>query len=126
MILLLDTSIIIDLENGIKNTLEKLESIRGSYPDVPKVSFMTYFEFIDGIRNKQPHNRQKALAFIENFDVLQTTKNTAGILSSLKEKYGDVSFSDLFIAAQAIENNMMLATKDKDFDKIKEINKIII
>lgn len=126
MILVLDTSIVIDLDNRVRNIEEKLVSLRFAYPDVPKISWMTYFEFIWGLRKKQPHNKLKSLAFIENFDLLQTTKTTANILSVLKEKYGSLSFSDLFIAAQVIENNMLLVTHDQDFEAISELNKIVL
>ena len=126
MITVLDTSVVIDIDNRVSSTIQKLASIRDIYPEIPKISFFTYFEFIYGLRKKQPHNKQKSMAFIENFDVLQTTKNTANILSILKEKYGDLSFSDLFIAAQSIENNTLLVTRDKDFDEITELNKMRI
>lgn len=126
MILVLDTSIVIDLDNRARNIEERLVSLRLAYPDVPKISFMTYFEFVFGLRKRQPHNKLKSLAFIENFDVLQTTKITANILSGLKMKYGSLSFSDLFIAAQAIENNMLLVTHDQDFESIGELNKIVL
>ncbi|MEK6915934.1 MAG: PIN domain-containing protein [Nanoarchaeota archaeon] len=60
---------------------------------------------------------------MERFNVLQTTKNTADRLVELKQKY-ELPLADLLIAAQVIENNGILITKDNDFDKIKEIEKI--
>ncbi len=54
---------------------------------------------------------------------MQTTKNTADRLVELKQKY-ELPLADLLIAAQVIENNGILITKDNDFDKIKEIEKI--
>lgn len=125
MIILLDTSVIIDIENARRSALDGLSSLRSSYPEPPKISFITYFEFIFGLRKTQPEKRQKSLAFIGNFEVLQTTKTTAEILSSLKERY-ELPLSDLFIAAQAIENSMVLVTKDRDFERIKELNKVIL
>ncbi|MBI2675608.1 MAG: type II toxin-antitoxin system VapC family toxin [Candidatus Aenigmarchaeota archaeon] len=125
MILQLDTSILIDLENGQKPVIGRLEELKGMYPALPTISFMTYFEFLYGLRKKRPHNQNSSLAFLENFDVIQTTKRTASVLSLLKERYG-LPFSDLFIAAQAIENNMMLVTKDADFERIEELNKIVV
>ncbi|MBI4175670.1 MAG: type II toxin-antitoxin system VapC family toxin [Candidatus Aenigmarchaeota archaeon] len=126
MMLLLDTSVVIDIANRRRDTIAKMGQLKSSYPEMPKISFMTYFEFIYGLRSKKPQNKQKALAFIENFDVVQATKNTANILATLKEGHGAILLSDLFIAAQAIENNMMIATKNMDFEKISEVNKIII
>ena len=54
---------------------------------------------------------------------MQKTKNTADRLVELKQKY-ELPLADLLIAAQVIENNGILITKDNDFDKIKEIEKI--
>jgi len=126
MIAVFDTSVLIDIDNRHKETIEKIAGLKQSYPDTPRISFISYFEFIHGLHVKQVHNKQKSLAFVENFGVLQTTKNTANILSILKRKYEDISFSDLFIAAQIIENNMILVTRDKIFNRIEELNKLII
>ncbi|MBI4015639.1 MAG: PIN domain-containing protein [Candidatus Aenigmarchaeota archaeon] len=126
MMLIFDTSIVIDLDRRQKSIIEKVSNLKVDYPEPPKISFISYFEFIYGLREKHIHNKEKSLAFIENFEVVQTTKNTAHILSILKQKYGGQHFSDLFIAAQAIENGMMLVTSDRDFEKIEEMNKIIM
>ena len=126
MTLILDTSVLINLENERVGTIEKLSSLRKIHVDRPKISFISYFEFIHGLRRKQPHNKYNSLLFIESFDVIQTTKTTAKILSLLKEKYGELSHSDLFIASQTIENGMILVTEDRDFEKIAELDKIIL
>ncbi len=126
MIILLDTSVIIDIDNRMESTLESLASLKASYPALPRISFMTYFEVIHGLSRMQPRRKQNSLAFIENFDVVQTTKATASVLSALRDKYGDLPFSDLFIAAQAMENNMILVTKDNDFSRIEGLDKAII
>ncbi len=126
MSLILDSSVIIDLDKKEKGIVKSLAALKAVHPSPAKISFMTYFEFIHGLREKQPQNKEKALLFINSFDVLQTTKVTASILSLLKQQYGDLELADLFIAAQAIENNLMLVTKDKDFERIKELNKIIL
>ncbi|MBI4163797.1 MAG: PIN domain-containing protein, partial [Candidatus Aenigmarchaeota archaeon] len=94
-------------------------------PERPAITFISYFEFLYGIRKKDIRNKEKAISFIEEFSIIQTTKTTAGILVWLKEKY-ELPLADLLIASQAIENQSVLITKDNDFDKIRELNKIII
>ena len=68
--------------------------------------------------------------FINKFIVLQTTRATSMILSSLKNKYDSlgvgISLSDLIITALCIENGMTLVTRDRDFEKIAELKKVIL
>ena len=69
-------------------------------------------------------NKEKALSFIEEFSVIQTTKTTVNFLSVLKAKY-ELPLADLLIAAQTLETNGILVSKGKDFERIGELNKII-
>ncbi len=125
MNLIFDTSIIIDLERANKETISKLQELKQLYPAQPQITFVSYFEFLYGLRKRNPRNKEKALAFIENFPVIQTTKTTASFLVLLKEKY-ELPLADLLIASQTMESNSILLTKDRDFDKITEIRKIIL
>src|SRR3989344_3574031 len=130
MILFLDTSIIIDLERKNKITLDKIYKMTKLHSDPARITFITYYEFLNGIEKKNIKNKKAALEFINNFEILQITKETANILSELKIRYNKLgvnfSLTDLLIAAQVIENQMLLITKDSDFNKIKELNKIIL
>jgi len=130
MSLLIDTSIIIDIEQHNSKTLEKLKELSETHPFPAGVSFITYFEFIHGLRERSPKNKDRAMGLIEIFHFLEPTKNTAIILSDIKHKYGKLgksfSLSDLIIASQAIENNMILVTKDRHFQEIEELKKIIV
>ena len=122
--LILDTSIVIEIERENKQIISRLEELKKQHAAIPKISFMTYFEFLEGIAKKSDKNKEKALAFIELFETINTTKNTAKSLVSLRQKY-EFPLPDLFIAAQVLENNGILVTKDKDFERIAEIEKII-
>ncbi len=124
MTLVFDTSIIIEIERGNKDIIFKLDELRKIYPGPPKIGFISYFEFLYGLRNKQIENKIKSQKFLELFEIIHTTNITAHYLAQLKEKY-ELSLTDLFIAAQIIETNSVLITKDKDFERITEINKII-
>ena len=130
MPLVLDTSILIDIERKKEKTLKKLESFTKIYPVPAKITFINHFEFLLGIKEKEPKNREKSISFLNNFIILNSSRITATILSDLKYMYDkkgiNFSLTDLLIASLVIENNMILLTKDKDFEKIEELEKIII
>lgn len=123
--LILDTSILVDIERKDKKTLEVLRELRERFPSTLKISFMTLFEFLYGLRYKSQQNRVKYELMLENFEVIHTTSKTAKFLALLKEKY-ELPLADLFIASQVMESGGILITKDQDFNDISEIDKIII
>jgi len=125
MNLILDTSILIDIQRKNKESIKKLDELIKIYPAPAKITFITYFEFIHGLRNKSQKNREKLEEFIEKFSIIQTSKETAKILSALKEKY-ELPLADLLIASQTMQDKGIILTKDKDFERISEMNKIII
>ena len=130
MNIVLDTDVLIEFEANKKNIVEELKEITEYSLTPPTLTFINYFEFIFGLIKKSPEKRQKAMDFVEKFYVLQTTKNTAKVLSKLKHKYyslgKSLALADLMIASQVIENNMILVTRDRHFEKIEELEKIII
>ena len=130
MTLALDTNILIGVEKRGKYIIESLENIAKKDPTPACITFINYFEFIQGLKLKSQKNREKSINFIEEFQCLQTTKRTAIILDELKSKYEKMgkifTLSDLLIASQAIENNLTLVTTDKQFEEIEELKKIIL
>ena len=124
MTLVLDSSIIIEIERGNKEIIEKLNELRKIHPAPPKISFMSYFEFLYGLRKKSIKNKMKSEEFLQLFETIQTNNSTASFLVKLKDKY-ELSLTDLFIASQVMENDYVLVTKDKDFERIEEIEKVI-
>jgi len=130
MILIFDTSILVDLERIKKETIDRIRKLSKSYQSPAEITFMSYYEFLRGIKLKKPKNCEESIEFLNNFKVIRVTLKTAEILSDLKVKYDKlgISFSitDLMIASQVIENHGILVTRDKDFEKIEELNKIIL
>jgi len=130
MALVLDTSILVDIERKIKETVKKLEEISKNHFLPPRITFINYFEFYEGIIEKNIKNKGILIDFINKFMCFRASSRTAEILANLRHKYGKkrISFglADLIIAAQVIENNATLVTKDSAFKKIEEMNKIII
>ena len=130
MTLVFDTSILIDIEKGIEKTLVKIEELSRMYKAPVQITFISYYEFLRGLKIGKPKKYRNLLEFINNFNMVKITKKTADILSNLKIKYDSLgvilSLTDLLIASQVIENNLILVTKNNHFLQIEELNKIIL
>ena len=125
MSLLIDTSVLIDIEKRRKETLTRLLELKKIHPAKPRLSFISYFEFLFGLRNRSPRNKEKAQSYLDKFEIVHTNDSCVKNLVYLKEKY-ELPLADLIIASQVMEKGDVLITKDKDFEQIKEIEKIII
>ncbi len=130
MSLVFDTSILISIEKNDKVLMKKLSEMRDVYPSAPQISFVTYFEYMIGLKLHNNKFFSERLQFLNKFNVLNTTQRTAEILSDLKIKYDKsgkgLSLADLLIASLVIENDLTLLTMDSDFKRIDELKKIII
>lgn len=130
MNLVFDASVLIAIEKGDEAILQKLKKLSKDYPASPVLPFIIHFEFSYGLKKRKPKKIDKLFEFLNSFNLLEITSKTSDILSDLKLKYDKkgISFSltDLLIASQVIENRMVLVTMDKDFEKIKELNKIFL
>lgn len=130
MTLVLDTSILIDLERKNKMTIDFLKKVITLHKSQAKITFVNAFEFLVGAKRRLPKNLEKAELFLNEFIVLHTTNSTVRILSDLEHKYKsrglEVKLADLMIASLVIESNATLLTKDKGFERIAELNKIIV
>jgi predicted nucleic acid-binding protein len=124
MSLIIDTSVLIEIEKGKKEIIDELIKLKEFYPAKPKISFISYFEFVYGLRNKSVKNKEKAVAFLNDFEIIHTTDLMVKHLITLKENY-ELPLADLIICSQVLEKGDTLFTKDKDFENIKEINRII-
>lgn len=130
MNLVFDTSILIDLERRNKLIIDKIRRYVDIYPSPAHITFMTYFEFYHGLKNKNIKNKERAISFLNKFNVLKTTKKTAEILSDIKYECdmggNALPLADLLIASQVIEHGFILVTLDTDFEKIRKLNKIVL
>lgn len=130
MTLVLDTSILIDIEKKSDSVLQKIKELVEVHQAPASITFISYFEFIYGLQQKSLKNREKSFVFIERFSFLEPTKRTADILGSLRYKYEKlgISFSltDLMIASQVIEHGMTLVTGDKHFHQIEELKAVVL
>ncbi len=130
MILFLDSSVLFELERGNPAIIKELAHLQQMYPNVPQLPFMVYAEFLFGLPGKNSKNQQKARLFVQPFPIIQTTKRTAEILTTLKEENDTeahaLPLADLLIAAQTIEHGGMLLTRDRDFTKIRQLQYMIV
>jgi len=130
MSLVFDTSILIAIERRDMSVLNKLEELHHSYPSSPQLTFISLFEYLFGLKMLKNKSFQSNLLFLKKFNVLHTSDSSAEILSDLKIKYEKIGISlplaDLISASIVIDNGLVLITKDKDFEKIEELKKIII
>ena len=125
----LDTNVLIELEKGNKKTLSMLEGLKQAYPS-PSLPFPVFSEYYYGYLEKGRKNVQIALERLEVFEILHSTKKSAMLFSEVKynlEKSGQIIPDiDILIAAICIDNNATLVTSDKQFERIKELNKIML
>ena len=130
MTLAFDTSILIELERKNQQAIEKIKELSLSQPFPAVLPFISYYEFIRGLKMRRNKDYEKRVAFIDRFNILKTSKKTAEILADLRIKYEHqgitLPLADLLIASQVIENQLTLVTLDKDFEKIEELKKIIL
>ncbi|HLC86602.1 MAG TPA: type II toxin-antitoxin system VapC family toxin [Candidatus Nanoarchaeia archaeon] len=130
MSLIFDNSVLIELERRNTIIIDKIKTYVEIYPSPAGITFINYFEFYHCLKNKEIKNKEKAMSFINKFNVLKVTKKTAEILSELKKECKNkgemLPLADLLIASQVIENNCVLVTLDKDFKRIEKLNKLIL
>ncbi len=128
--IVLDSSVLLDMWYKKPDVLSALEQLRSRHTSVPCIALMSCFEVFDGAQHKSLKHQDEIMQFLEGFPQLETSRTTAYILARLKHKYESqgksLPLADLLIASQAIEHGVTLVTRDRDFERIEELQKIII
>ena len=128
MSFVLDTSILIEIENNNKEIIQKIEQL--CPPSNIFITFFSYCEFYFGIIEKSEKNKSKALERLSEYKLINTTEKSAitfcEILHDLKKRGEMIPEFDILIASLVIDNNLTLITSDNDFKKIKELRSIIL
>lgn len=129
MSFILDTSVLIELENGNMNVIKALESSRPSDTQL----YITIFSFTEcyyGHIRKNQKNRDLALNKLKMYKLLNTTEETGiefcKIMNDLTIKGKPIPEIDAFIAAIAKENKMKLVTSDKHFKNVEGLDVLYI
>ena len=118
---LVDTSLLI--EHFRKKKKENSYLFRISKDYILNLSVISEFEMLVGTKQHQMSDVKK---IIEYFDILMYDSKVAEVSASiaidLKAKNKLIDFKDIFIAATAISNNLILATLNyKHFELIPEL-----
>jgi len=127
--LVLDTSILIDIEHNNKKVLSFLQDIYRDHPSYPAITFATFSEFAFGAL-KQKKSWTAILTELNKYQVLNSdTKSsilTAQLKYQLEAKGKIIDDFDILIAATVMVYKGTLITRDAHFNNIKELSKIII
>lgn len=128
--LVLDTNILIEIENNNHKIVSLLKKIIGDSFSNPVITAPSYTEFLCGVIDKPELKKQRSEQFLDDFDLLHTSKNSSRLLANIKhklEKAGKmIPIFDLFIASIIMDNSATLITMDGHFKNIEELRVIII
>lgn len=120
----LDTSVIIDLFKGNRETEKELEELGNSLA----VTYPTLCELYKGVyRTSNPKKGEKKVGeLLQHVETLKTSPRAARIFGKLKTSYTEKQEFDLMIASICIAEKAELITKDQDFKEIEELKKQIL
>lgn len=130
MNVIIDTSILIEIENNNKKVIEQIEELKDTPTSEICITLFNFCEFYFGIINKSVNNKEKALKKLDEYVLLNTTRKTGvifcEILNKLKKSGKSIPQFDLMILSIAIENNMTLITADNHFKKIDGLKTVVL
>lgn len=122
---LLDTNIIIQLFKGDQTAVNHLTKADEVY-----VSSITIGELAYGARNstRVKENLERVQNLVETSTILHCDENTAFYYSEvkfeLKQLGNPIPENDVWIAAIALEHNLILVTRDAHFAKISDLTAV--
>ncbi len=121
---LLDSTALIELIKGTSKG-QKIRETMGHFPVT--FSSINSFEIIYGSRETE---KDKIASVMQNARVLsfdyESSVIGADISRELKKTGKTVEPLDIFIAAVAIKNDLIIITLDKDFERIPNLKAIVI
>ena len=127
----LDTSILIELDNDNQNVIN---SITKKINDLDFTEFyITFFnlcEYYYGHIKKNKKNKEKIKSNLSKYKLLNTSCDSAltfcDLKNVLKRKGADIPVFDLLISSIVMTNNMTLITRDKHFTKVPGLKVMIV
>jgi len=126
MVIVLDTSVVIEFERENEKIIKKLADLRNKISIEPVITSAVYSELITGYLKKN----KKVPFFISQFEIINFDKNAAEIFAKKKKeleiKGKMIPLFDLITASCAISNNAILVTVDKHFKNVHGLKKIIL
>ena len=129
MSIVIDTSVLIEIEKNNNEILSKLDNLESIKEEV-YITSPTYAEFYLGLLKLSKEKSEKGKQRLDKYKLLNTTKNSSKMLAEIKHKISKdgtpIPIFDLFIASIAMDSGMPLITLDNHFKKIQNLNVIII
>ncbi len=129
MNLVLDTSVLIDIERGVEKTRQGVLSLRKGDEYKLAITSISYTEAFHGYI-KIGRKEGEIEALLENFFLLNTTKTSsiwaAKIRSDLEKTGKVIPTADIIIASIAIDTDSVFVTKDKHFEHIKHLKTVFL
>ncbi len=127
---IIDTSILIEIENDNKRILEEIAMLKETPLSDLGITFFSFCEFYFGAMEKSEKNKEKVLERLSQYSLLNTTKRTGILfcetLYQLKKKGKLIPHFDILIASLAIEHDMTLIATDPHFNEIPHLKKVIL
>ncbi len=128
MPIIIDTSILIDVENKKEYTIKKLERCLDEDKEVA-VSSPTVTEFYYGGMESEKKIKSRVGA-LRKYKLLNTNFKSSLILAEIKKQLESegkaIPIFDLIIASIALANNALLVSKDVHFEEIRRLKVAII
>jgi tRNA(fMet)-specific endonuclease VapC len=120
--ILLDTNIVIEVFDGNRDIADKLSNLSEFF--ISAVVLGELYIGINRVVRKAKHLR-KLNAFLQLCTVLNIDSETAGlygkIIAALYKKGKPLPVNDVWIAACAMQHNLILITRDKHFSEIEKL-----
>jgi predicted nucleic acid-binding protein len=128
MLLVFDTSALIEIDKGNNAVLERVRDLAEKLPLVDlAVPWPSCFEFYTGMLRESPEKKEACLMWLRKFTWLgmnfEATRLFTEMRSKLVQRVGDF---DLLIAAIAISSGGLLLTGDRDFLEVPGLNVEIV
>ena len=124
--MILDTSVLVDLLRGDKVVQERIRACEEAGEPL-KTTAITAFELYLGAHRSSRVEENLALvnSLLNNLEVLVLDRRAGGIaariMADLIERGEPLDVRDVFIAAIGIRDGDKLATRDKDFTRVREL-----
>ena len=127
--IVLDTNILIEFEAHNVELIKFLQNLTKKFPSRPYITSANYSEFLYGFIKESPKKQEKAIEFLEEYKLLNTSKNSSRLLAKIKyelEKKGKmIPIFDVLIASIVMDKKAMLITFDEHFKNIEGLEVVI-
>jgi tRNA(fMet)-specific endonuclease VapC len=129
MNLVLDTNVVLDLENGDRPTISQLSEMR-SFSGELSVTAMTYYEVYYGVLKRGESRRNTTVKNLDSYELLNTSRESSMKLAEIRKSCADdgrhIPVMDMLIASIVMAHGATLVTRDKHFKEIEGLNVVVL